>query len=384
MPPVEQRAEHRRGKREADVKTRINRAVDAPGGAGRCGAFDEHVARWRRQAGAKARQRREGARCQARQPPGARQQQQQRRARHGPADGAFDPFGARHQEAADRHAGGAAQHVGGDDEGGQRQRQAVDLLQRRARKTLDRGECRGRPEKEAKTQPHRRLFQEGERVLGRQARGAGQGLMHPGARAIVERRTVAQHHHQHQRRERGRREVGDAPRTRQRGEPGQEHRRQRPAEIAGDAMHRIRVPQARLRHALVEDGEVHRMKSRIAQAGQHRGERQPGVAVGAGRGECGHDETAECCQQHRPGADLVDQEAGERLADGGDDEERAHQQTQLGVRQAEVADEGRKQRRQQQMKEMRGAVRKADQADGARVIAQRHGGDRRSGGGCMR
>ena len=73
----------------------------------------------------------------------------------------------------------------------------------------------------------------------------------------------------------------------------------------------------------------------------------------------------------------VDQETGQRLSDTRDDEKQRHQQTQLRIAQPEVADEDREQRRQQQVEEVRGAVRQADQADDGVVAA---GAGRRRGG----
>ena len=56
------------------------------------------------------------------------------------------------------------------------------------------------------------------------------------------------------------------------------------------------------------------------------------------------------------------------------------QQAELGVAQAEVADEQREQRRQQHVEEVRGAVRQADQADG--LASWRRERRRRSSRGC--
>ena len=55
-------------------------------------------------------------------------------------------------------------------------------------------------------------------------------------------------------------------------------------QVARDAVHREGVAQARRRDALVEDGEVHRVKRRVAQPRQGGGQDQPRVAVRGGRG----------------------------------------------------------------------------------------------------
>ena len=60
----------------------------------------------------------------------------------------------------------------------------------------------------------------------------------------------------------------------------------------------------------------------------------------------------------------------ERLADAADDEERRHQQPDLREAEREVRHQPGKQRRQQQLKEMRGAVREAHEADDRGVAAR--------------
>ncbi|EWS52516.1 hypothetical protein X551_04697 [Methylibium sp. T29] len=208
-------------------------------------------------------------------------------------------------------------------------------------------------------------------MLDRGAGGRAARLVLPGAGAVVDRVAVEPLDRQHDQRQHAGPGRGDAPRTAGRREPGHEHRADCPAEVAGDAVHREGVAQARLRHALVEDGEVDRVERRVAQPGQRRGEHQAAVAGGRGGGERRRGEQRQREEQHRPRADAVDQEAGQRLADARDHEEHRDQQAELGVAVAEVADEGREQRRQHHVEEVRGAVRKADQADGAGVLAQR-------------
>ena len=56
---------------------------------------------------------------------------------------------------------------------------------------------------------------------------------------------------------------GPAPRAGGRGDGRHEHRRRSPAEVARDAVHREGMAQARLRDALVEDGEVHRVEGQL-------------------------------------------------------------------------------------------------------------------------
>jgi hypothetical protein len=132
------------------------------------------------------------------------------------------------------------------------------------------------------------------------------------------------------------------------------------------------MAQPRLRHALVQDGEVGRVERRIAHARERRRQHQPRVALRRGRRQRRQHKEPEGREQHRAGPGLVHHKAGERLADAADDEEHRHQQPEFGVAQAELADEHREQGRQQQVEEVRGGVRKADQADDGEVGARRH------------
>ena len=177
-----------------------------------------------------------------------------------------------------------------------------------------------------------------------------------------------------------RRQVAAAP-ARQLGEEQQEHRRQRPAQIARQPVGAEGVAQARRRHPVVEDAEVHRMKRRVAQAGEHRHQHQARVAVGEVARQASQDEAHERAEQHGPRAHLVDQETGHRLPGAGNDEEHRHQQAELRERQPEFGREHREQRRQQQVREVRAGMRQAHQADHFRVLAQRHDGQRTGGRG---
>ncbi|MNZ79398.1 hypothetical protein D3C78_980000 [compost metagenome] len=128
------------------------------------------------------------------------------------------------------------------------------------------------------------------------------------------------------------------------------------------------------RHALVEDGEVHRMKRRIAQAGEHRSQQQRGVTLGRTGDHAGDDEAGERGEQNGPRAQPVHHKPGQRLAHARDDEEHRQQHAEFGIAVAEIGDQPGEKRRQQQVEEVRGTMGQADEADGARVLAQRHGG----------
>jgi hypothetical protein len=140
------------------------------------------------------------------------------------------------------------------------------------------------------------------------------------------------------------------------------------------AVAREAVAQALGRHALVEDGEVHRVERRIAQPRQHRGHEQPRVAARRARRQPRQREARQRAEQHRPRAHAVHQEARQRLPHARNHEEHRYQQPQLRIAEAELRDQEREQRRQQHVEEVRRAVGQPDQADGARILAQRRGG----------
>lgn len=52
------------------------------------------------------------------------------------------------------------------------------------------------------------------------------------------------------------------------GNSGHEHRRQCPAEVAGEAMNRKGVAEPGRRHVAVENGEIGRMENAVAQPGE--------------------------------------------------------------------------------------------------------------------
>jgi hypothetical protein len=177
-----------------------------------------------------------------------------------------------------------------------------------------------------------------------------------------------------QQRQHGQRQQG---RAHQRGAPvgaasheGQEQRRQRPADIAADAVHRETMRQPRLGDALVQQGVIGRMEHAIAAAGDKGAQHQLQIAVRAGQQQRRHAQQRDAAEQHGARAQPVDHEAGHRLADAGDHEEHRHQQAQLGIAQMELRLQPRNQRRQDDMIKMRRAVRQPDQRDDFGVLPQ--------------
>ena len=235
---VHEYAEGERGEREAGVEAGIDEAVDAAIGGlaearGGCAAHQQ-VARGAGEAGAVA-----DSRHQRQNRPG---RQRQRRERHGEqrggADGGRDEafvLAFLRQETAGQDAAGAAGEIGGKGSRPGRQRQPVELLQDRRRKVLDRAESRRDQEKEGETQPHRRGAQESEgrdRLAGLPGRCGVQV-----ARRVGEGTPPPEQQRQ--------REQGDAGGAQGGGPPAggggdrrQEYRRQRPAEVAREAVDR--------------------------------------------------------------------------------------------------------------------------------------------------
>ena len=200
------------------------------------------------------------------------------------------------------------------------------------------------------------------------------------ADVVVDRFALPEHQRQHGERPQRTSREGPAPRS---GEPGhaqQHHRRDCPAKVAADTVHGERVAQTRLRYAVIEDREVDRMERRVAQPGEGCGQQQPAIALRHRTAGSRCNETAERREQHGPCADAIDQEPRQRLADAGDGKEECHQQTEFGVAQPEGLREHRKQRRQQHVKEVRGAMRQPDQRDRVQIASARSRLDRSDGG----
>ena len=158
------------------------------------------------------------------------------------------------------------------------------------------------------------------------------------------------------------------------------------------------MAQAGRGNVAVEQGEVRRMEHRVAQPRQAGGQEQAGIAVGQGQSHTGGRQAGDAEEQHPPRSQPVHGEAGQGLADAGDDEEEGHGGPHLGEAEAELLHQPGKKRRQQEVEEMGDAVGEAHHADGgvfapalqpgglACFSAGRDGGEGGSGrhalGGC--
>ena len=74
------------------------------------------------------------------------------------------------------------------------------------------------------------------------------------------------------------------------------------------------IPQARGRHALVQDREIHRVKRCIAQTSQHRHRHERRIALGHRSQKTGQGEQHQRAEQDRTGAQAVHHKACRRLA----------------------------------------------------------------------
>ena len=164
-------------------------------------------------------------------------------------------------------------------------------------------------------------------------------------------------------------------RAQQRGAPvgtpchrGQEQRRQRPADIAADAVHREPVRQSLFRYALVKQGVVGRVEHAVAATGQEGPAHQLDVVLRRRQHHGGNAEQRHATHQHHPRAEAIDHETGHGLPHPGHGKEHRHQQTKLAVGQVELGFEPRYQRSQYQVIKVGSAVRQPHQADHLGVL----------------
>ena len=162
----------------------------------------------------------------------------------------------------------------------------------------------------------------------------------------------------------------------ERGGEGEAHdRRQRVAQVAADAVRRIRVAQAPRRDVGVEDREVARMEHAVAHAHERDDREQPVRRRAPAR-------RAACRRPAAPSPRSSTGRAPKRSTTNPAANcmrplarvEHADQQAEQRPRDVELGAQQRKQRRQRELEEVREAVRDADEADDADVAAERLGG----------
>ena len=183
--------------------------------------------------------------------------------------------------------------------------------------------------------------------------------------------TLTEHQHQdgdvHQRR----RQIGPAPAP-QRAQPHEEHRGHRPAQIARQAVGAKGITQARSRHPLVQDAEVHRVERAVAQPRQDRHPHQHRIAGGH---SCQHTRQSKQGQRRKQGwtrADAIYDKTRCHLPRARDHKKHRTQRPQLGITQPELVHEHRKQQRQQQVTKVRRCMGQTDQANDPGILPPRH------------
>jgi hypothetical protein len=125
----------------------------------------------------------------------------------------------------------------------------------------------------------------------------------------------------------------------------------------------------RLGDAVGEDRVVGGVIDAVGKAGQDGGDQQPWIGADEGDGEEGEAAEDEAGDQHRTRADAVDQEAGRRLRQAGDDVEGGERQPEIEEADVEPLLEQRQQHRQHHNVEMADEVRRRDRQQRLRLAA---------------
>jgi hypothetical protein len=105
---------------------------------------------------------------------------------------------------------------------------------------------------------------------------------------------------------------------------GHEHWRQRPAEVARQAVNRESVAESRRRDVAVQNGEIGGVEDAVAESGQGSNDGQPEVAIDSREQQRRQQKAADSRAQNAGGAVAIDEKSGQRLADRRDDEEDRH------------------------------------------------------------
>ena len=224
-------------------------------------------------------------------------------------------------------------------------------------------------EEEQEAQPHGPRSQEAEDLGSRLARLVVHRFDHGRARHVRQQVALPPEQQADDGADRCRHECRELPALPLR-ERKQRDGRERPAEVAGEAVHRERMAEARLRHASIEQREIRGVEHRVARAGNRRSEHERCVVWREPERNARQREGAHAEEQHRARADPVDDEARHGLPGTADHEEHRHQEADLGVAETEVPHQEREQWRDQQVEEMRSAVRQRHQADDLAIVTQ--------------
>ena len=128
-------------------------------------------------------------------------------------------------------------------------------------------------------------------------------------------------------------------------------------------MDRKGVSQSRLTHPLIEECEIRGMEDAVAETGECRAQHQPGIAVGQAEHDAGERQHPDAETEDAPATHAIDDEAGERLSDAADHEERRGEQSDVGEAEREITHQPREQGRQHQVEKVRRAMRQPNESD---------------------
>ena len=377
---VHEHAKYQRGDGKARIQPGVHQPIDPTRGPLGSRLFDHHVARWPADAHCKTSDRQHHHRCRCPEHAHATQRQQQCACHHCHRHHAIAVGHACGDKATNEHAHRAAQHVCGQRQRRRFKADAVHGFENGDGETLHHSQRHGGQQKETKAPPHHWQLHECQIVLGldigRLRIRPGRAGHHFGRQLVTLCDQQQQNGEIHQRS----RHIGLAP-AKGHAQTRKEDRRCCPTEVASQPMRAEGVAQARRRNTLVQDGEIHRVKSRVSQACQCGHQHQPGIAGDHRRRHTGDGKYAHRHKQQRPRTQAVHDKTGAGLAHARDHKEDGHQQTQLRKAQAKLGHEHRKQQRQQQVPEVRAGVCQAHQANDGGVLFQgnRLGGKGRGG-----
>ena len=153
------------------------------------------------------------------------------------------------------------------------------------------------------------------------------------------------------------------------GKGQKDGRRDGTAEEAGKGVNREGAADPRLGDAVGEDRIVGGVIDAVGKAGQNGGDQQPWIGGDEGDGEEGEAAEDEAGDQHRPRTDAVDEKAGRRLSQAGDDVEGGERQPEIEEADVEALLEQRQQHRQHHNVEMADEMRRRDRQQRLRLAA---------------
>ena len=267
------------------------------------------------------------------------------------------------RKSAGKNAGRASQQIGGDGGGRDRQRNIVGSVETGADKGLDADRRHGQHAEVGEAKQDRLLAEELDAV--------SQGVLR-GTRAV----SAAAQHAALCREQRQRNQPRRAHHQ-QRGSPAEDvaepvadDGRQRVAQAAADTVRAVRMAETARGDVGIEHREIGRMKDAVADAHDRGQWKQPEDAGNAASKERTAGEQGQPAEKHRPGPEAVDGEARAKLAQRARNVKSAHQRTQGRIAHAEFRAQQWKQRRQDELEEVRHAVRDTDHADHADIAAK--------------